>query len=158
MVSVFDVGSDVFHQLFDGPAGVVSRDLGMQILPDSFDAVGLWTIRRKEVECDSIGQGIDGRLSPFAAVNRIVVRNQVDVGGGRIVVFDKSPELVDEQMAVFAIAFNEGQSTAASIQRTRQIVLPVPARSQHCFLNAGRHPLTSDLRIQMEINLIHVTG
>ena len=52
---------------------MVPRDVVVKVLPNALDPIVIWAIRRQEMQFDFVGQGIDGDLRSFAAVNSVVV-------------------------------------------------------------------------------------
>ena len=108
------------------------------------------------MERQTFSEGVDCQLSLSAAVNAVVVQDQMDVFCVGIVTFHNCPHLIDKQLTVLVITFNECHFASMSIQCSRQIMFLVLAGSEYRFLHPTRHPVVPDFGIQMNVDFIHV--
>ena len=107
MVTVLIPGLEVdlhlFHELLDGPALVVPRDVRVQVLPGAFDAIVIGAVRRQEVELQPppfLGRQCQANLE--AVMDAVVVEDHMDPPGGPIGPRHQMIEQVEEQQAGLA--------------------------------------------------------
>ena len=145
-----EVGKCFLHELPHRAATVIARDIVVQVAPHAFDAIVVRAVRRQKMQTDSGAQGGQRDLRPLTAVDRVVVQNDVDAFCIRVVVTDQLPKLGDEQVAVFTVPVDPGESPGLGIQRSAQIALLVLARRMDALLGATQHVVRADLGIQMD--------
>lgn len=122
-----------FHEFVHGATPMIASDIGVQVAPDSFDAVVIGAVWWQEVQNDPAIQTCQCSLGLKAAVDTIVVEDQMDAFGLRIISANQLPELENEQLAVLVIRLHPGQPARTGIQCSGKISLLVLARRQDVF-------------------------
>lgn len=79
--------------------------------------------------------------------------NPLRIGG---VAFRQRPKLMDEQVAVLLRSLYVSHLAGAGIERAGEVSLLIFARCAHALLNAARHPVLIDLRVEVNVDFIRV--
>ena len=80
-----EIRASVAEQGLHGLAAVVAGDVGVEVLPDALDAVGVGAVGRQEVEGDAVTEGLEGASGRLRRVDGVVVDDEVDSPHARIV-------------------------------------------------------------------------
>ena len=68
------ISADLTHQFSHGTATMVSGDIGMEVSPDTFDAIVVGTIRRQKAKLDAAVRVGQRKFHLPTAVNPVVVQ------------------------------------------------------------------------------------
>src|SRR4026209_2898992 len=107
----------------------------MQVEPNALDSVRIRTIGRKEVENDAAIKLCDTPLRDAAAVDDVVVEDDVDAPS-RAMLPGAPPKELAEQIAVLAVAGDPGELPRGGVQCAGDVALLVLARRDHLPLKA----------------------
>src|SRR5262245_23393166 len=136
-------------------ACVIAGNIGVQVLPRSFDPVVVRTVRRQKMQSDPAAEAGERHPRDLTVVNPVVIENHVNHRGLRTLRRELGQQ-GDEQRTGFTLAFDPNQRAGADVQRSRQITLDVLARRRDFLLLALHHPIPADLRIQVNVHLVLV--
>src|SRR5262245_26814569 len=136
-------------------ACVIAGNIGVQVLPRSFDPVVVRTVRRQKRQSDPASEAGERHPRDPTVVNPVVVENHVNHCGLRTLRRELGQQ-GDEQRTGLTLAFDPNQRAGADVQRPRQITLDVLARRRDFLLLALHHPIRADLRIQVNVHLVLV--
>ena len=127
----------------------------MKLLPEVLDSVVLRTVRWEEVLLENIAERPDGDLGSLGRVNDEVVEDEVDARRPRINLSQLAEEL-DEEIAVFLFRRDPDELPSLGVERPGDVPLLVDSRRQDELLGTAQHPVAADLRVQMDVGLVHV--
>src|SRR5260370_15426009 len=80
-----------------GSTSVVAGDIGVEILPDTFDSVRVRTVRRQEVQDDMAAELLESAQRHCSLVNAVVVENDVDTSSASIEDRDSSQQVAKQR-------------------------------------------------------------
>src|SRR5271170_5607371 len=92
------VGEELLHRL----AAVVAGDVGMEVLPDALDAIGIGTVRREEVQNDPAAERVENATSRVRRVDAVVVDDEVDSADAAPIAGSEEPQQLAEEGGVLA--------------------------------------------------------
>src|SRR6266567_898006 len=136
-----------------GSASVVAGDIGVEVLPDTFDSVRVRTVGRQEVQDDMAAELLESAQRHCSLVNAVVVEDDVDTSSASIEDRDSSQQ-VAKQRSVLVGCTGADQLAGEYVQRTGKVELLVLAGREDLSLMTAQHPVTADLRVQMDVDLI----
>jgi hypothetical protein len=145
------------HEFLHSRAPVVSRDLVVQVLPDSIDAIVVRAIRWQEVQPYLAGRRrLQGQLDLVTGVYAVVAVSEMDLPSALVCLRDELVKKLQEEEAVLPIAFDPSQLAAPGIQSTGEVTILVASGSEDGLSLPGQHPVWSSLGIQVNVNLIDI--
>src|SRR5207302_4988185 len=113
---------NVCHQNLDRPAAMIPRDVRVDVKPKAFDPIRVWAVRRQKVEGNALAELLEEALGLLAAVDDVVVEDEVNPPGLGIREQD-SPDESAEEIARLRLALGTHDSPGARAHRARQVVL-----------------------------------
>src|SRR5580704_11840660 len=150
-----EVTSGIVEEVFDGLASMISGHIGMQVLPYALDTVEVGAVWRQEVKDDATAERLESVAGAASAVDAIVVHDQVHPACASIAAREQ-PEQLTEEHGVLAGCAGRVQLTRAHIERSGQVELLILAGRDDAALMTAEHPITADLGVEMNINLVAV--
>jgi hypothetical protein len=78
LLSCLEICTYFFHKFVHRAASVIAGDVVMQISPDTLDVIMVRAVRRQKMQADFVAQGRQGNACAVAAMNRIVVQDDMD--------------------------------------------------------------------------------
>src|SRR6266571_2360163 len=131
-------------------ASVVAGDIGVEVLPDTFDSVRVRTVGRQEVQDDMAAELLESAQRHCSLVNAVVVEDDVDTSSASIEDRDSSQQ-VAKQRSVLVGCTGADQLAGEYVQRTGKVELLVLAGREDLSLMTAQHPVTADLLVQMDV-------
>src|SRR5579872_5761500 len=150
-----EVSAGGVEQVHQGLAAMIAGDVGMQVLPNALDAVRVRAIGRQEMEYDAATESGEGLAGSSRLVDAVVVDDQVDAVGVSVPARDQ-PEQLTEQRCILAGRAGRVQVPGAHVEGSGQVELLVVARCDDPALMATQHPIATDLRVEMDVDLVAV--
>src|SRR5580698_10054200 len=132
---------------------MVPGDVRVDVEPEALNPIRVGTVGWQKVKDSPVTELGKESLRLLAAVDDEVVEDEVDPTCLRVRC-EHSPDQGAEKIARFRCAFTREDATGARSHRSRQVVLPVFARSQHPPLETPRHPVQPDLWVEMDVDLV----
>src|SRR5580658_888947 len=150
-----DVAAHVVEEPGHVLTAVVSRDVGVQILPDALDAVGVGAVGRQEVKDDPATEGSQSFAGRVCLVDAVVVDDEVDAARAPVATGEQ-PKQLTEQRGVLAGGSGDVQASGADVERPGQVELLVLARRHDAPLVTAQHPVATDLGVEVDVDLVAV--
>src|SRR5580658_5640188 len=79
-----EISTGVGEQVVHGLAAMIASDVGVQVLPDALDAVGVGAVGGQKVEQDSAAQGVEQASNGVRLVHAVVVDDEMDAASPRV--------------------------------------------------------------------------
>ena len=76
---------------------MIARHVGVEILPDTLDAIGIGAVGRQEMQNDAAAESLQGPLGQESRVNPVVVDDEVDAAGAAVAAGQESEQLAEER-------------------------------------------------------------
>jgi len=92
-----EVLAGVVEEAVQGLATVVAGDIGVEVLPDALDAVGIWAVGRQEVQDDAATEGGEGLAREPGLVDAIVVDDEVHTARASVAAGEQPEQLAEER-------------------------------------------------------------
>src|ERR1700722_5940017 len=150
-----DVVTSVVEELVHVLAAVVARDVGVEVLPDALDPIGVRAIGRQKVEHDPAAEGLQGAVREISGVNAVVVYDEVHATSTAVTAGEE-PEQLTEERRVLACSAGRVEPPGSNVERTREVELLILARCDDAALLAAQHPVATDLGVEMDVHLVAV--
>src|ERR1700721_4010935 len=141
-----DVVPSVVEELVHGLAAVVARDIGVEVLPDALDPVGIRTVGRQEVEHDSSAEGLEGPVRLVRRVDAVVVHDEVHAASTAVAAGEE-PEQLTEERSVLRRGTGRVKPAGANVEGAGEVELLILARRDDAALLAAQHPVATDLGV-----------
>jgi hypothetical protein len=131
---------------------MIAGDVGVAVLPETFDAIVVWAVGWEEVEANATepSQSAAGLATP---VDAIVVEDDMDAFSVSIVLSQFLKKL-NEEVCVLLGRSHPYDRAVTGIQCPSNVSLLVLSRSDDETLMTVVHPIQPDLRIEMDVDLI----
>jgi len=139
----------------DSSAPVVSGHVRVKLEPQAFDAVFVGTVGRQEVQPKSTTPFGERCLDDLAAVDCVVVEDQVKHPGATIV-SQQDAQQVQEEPAPLLVALDPDQMSGAMAQGSGEEALYVLTGSENPALLPRQGPVRADPRIEIDIHFVDV--
>ncbi len=152
----FEVLAGIIEEVGHCLTAVIASDIGVEVLPDALDAVGVWTIGRQEVKHDAVVERLEDALSRLGRVDAVVVDNEVNAAHRGAVPPVHELQQLTEQPRVFALGARRVQQPCADVERAGEVEFLVLARRDDAALLAGKHPIAPESRVEMDVDFIGV--
>jgi hypothetical protein len=136
---------------------MVAGHVVVKLLPEVLDSIVLRTVRREEVLFENIAERLEGDQGPLTGVDDEVVEDEVDALGPRINLPQLTEEL-DKEITVLLLRRNPDDLTGLGVERPSDVPLLVDSRRQDRLLGTAQHPIPADLRVEVDVGLVHVEG
>src|SRR6266568_871487 len=138
-VALAEVVANCLHQLGHIRLAMVTCDVRMEILPNPFNLVVVWTIGRQEVQFDPPRQVTSqGREHDVALMNAIIVEDQMQTARVRKLLVQLVQQ-VQEQITRFPLALHPDDHAGTDIEGACQIAFLILSRRENFFLLAPHH-------------------
>ena len=137
----------------DAAMAMVSRDVIMELLPESLDDVVVRRVRRQEVQHDAPGELGELCGHHFCLVDDVVVEHQMDALRTPITAAQVEQEL-DEHFGGLVLADAVDDGAGVGIEGSEDVAFDVLAGRQDHRLLPGFQVSRPDLRIDMDIGLV----
>jgi hypothetical protein len=145
------------HELLHSRAPVVSCDVVVQVLPDSFDAIVVRAIRWQEVQPYLAGcRRLQCQSDLLAVVDAVVVENEMDPTSVPVRLGHEFVKEVQKQEAVLPVPFDPCELAGFGIESAGEITLLVASRSADVLSPPGQRPLRPKLGIEVNVNFVEV--
>src|SRR4051812_34604305 len=143
-----EVLAGVVEQAVHRLAVVVACDVGVEVLPNTLDAVRVGAVRRQEVEQDASAQRVESAEGRACRVDGVVVEDDVDAPHVWSVALVQQFKEIAEQCGVLSRRARRVEYAGEDIERAGQIEFLVLAGGGNAALLAGEHPVAPDLRVE----------
>src|SRR5579871_3205538 len=91
-----DVATSIVEETLHGSAAVIAGDVGVQVLPDTLDAVGVGAVRGQEVQDDASGESGERLARAHGLVDAVVVEDQMHPASMSIAAGQQPEQLTEE--------------------------------------------------------------
>lgn len=153
----FQEDLDISHESLNRAPSVVPSDVVVKLFPQMLDQVVFRRVRRQEMTLEYPAESAQGDLSLPARVDDVVVEDEVDPFGLRID-FAQFLEQLDEELAVLPRCSDVDDLSGLRVQGASHVLFLVDSGSDHYLLRSWKHPVTTDLGVQVYVDLIDVDG
>jgi len=144
-------------KLLEGLAPMISGHVGMHLAPEPFDVVVLGAVGWQEVQTEETSLLPQVFFHSPAGVDSVVIQDQMNAPSPRMML----PELFqqsEEQIAVLPIRGHEHQIVASHRPGAGEIALAVLSRREDELLSTREHPVPTDSRVEVDVDLIFEIG
>jgi hypothetical protein len=94
---VVEIASGAVEELIEGLAAMVAGDVGVEVLPDALDAVGVRAIGRQKVQHDMTAEGVEGFTGETGGVDAVVVYDEVHAARVSVTAEEQHEQLAEER-------------------------------------------------------------
>ncbi len=102
-----EVEAHFSHEFLHSRTAVVTRDVVVQVFPDSLDAIVVGTVRWQEVELNLARRGqLQCQSDLLAVVDAVAVENEVNPTSAPVRLCYELVQEIQEQAAVFPVRFD----------------------------------------------------
>jgi hypothetical protein len=123
------VSASVLEKSDHGLAAMVAGDVGVQVLPDAFDAVGIGAVGREEVQHDSPVESGQDLARATRGMDAVVIDDHVDAMSASVAAREQ-PEQLAEQGGVLSIGTRGVQPAGPYVERASQVELLILERAR----------------------------
>src|SRR5260370_2329557 len=148
-----ETATGVVEESAEGETAMVACDVGVQVLADALDAVGVGAVGRQEVQDDAATEAGEGLARETGLVDAVVVEDEVDAARASIATGEQ-PEQLAEERGVLAVGPRGVQAPGTHVERAGQVELLILARRDDAALVTAQHPVAPDLRVEVDVDLV----
>jgi len=151
----FEIGAGIVKQSSQGLAAVVAGHVGVEVLPNSLDAIRIRAVGREEVKDNSAAESLKLAARGVRGMDAVVVNDEVHTLGLRVALGQEGQQAAEQRRSFSRLA-RRVQGPRPNVKRAGQVELLVLAGRKDAALLSWKHPIAPNLRVEVYIHLVRV--